>query len=321
MTEFYKIIPNYEEYQLSNFGRVRRFHKKSMNFITLKPYKGHVSLSKNGKVKCFSIAPVVRELFGKYASKFDKNIIEKPEEHWKDIKGYEGRYQISSYGRVRSFFLEKGFKYLKGNKKVSLSDGEVSLNLSIKYLMRDHFEDRRGGRPSNPLYAFDLDGKFIGRYKSTHSFKVANGTSNFCKSALTDLREGKPTVNGGMLVIREKNYTPEKIADDVKRRKRFQIKTLRHDFKIKIKNTIIITDGNFIPKGLYVGTLKDLAKREKIPNGTLKAKIHKDKNMMVKFFDGDERNLPSTKRYFHYLEFAELTKKYETKIHTKKEKS
>ena len=32
------------------------------------------------------------------------------EEHWKDIKGYEGLYQVSNLGRVKSFYKNKVLK-------------------------------------------------------------------------------------------------------------------------------------------------------------------------------------------------------------------
>lgn len=38
------------------------------------------------------------------------------EEIWKDIKDYEGLYQVSNYGRVKS--MERTVKGLKGNKKI-----------------------------------------------------------------------------------------------------------------------------------------------------------------------------------------------------------
>ena len=52
-------------------------------------------------------------------------------EEWKDIEGYEGKYQISNYGRVKSFYKNKDGKILKshdnghGYKDITLhKDGE-----------------------------------------------------------------------------------------------------------------------------------------------------------------------------------------------------
>ena len=40
-------------------------------------------------------------------------------EVWKDIKGYEGLYQISSYGRVKSLISWNGHKYIKKTKIIN----------------------------------------------------------------------------------------------------------------------------------------------------------------------------------------------------------
>ena len=34
-------------------------------------------------------------------------------ERWKDIKNYEGLYQVSSYGRIKSFIKWNGHKYIQ----------------------------------------------------------------------------------------------------------------------------------------------------------------------------------------------------------------
>ena len=33
-----------------------------------------------------------------------------PNEEWRDIEGYEGLYQISTFGRVKSFYYGKSYK-------------------------------------------------------------------------------------------------------------------------------------------------------------------------------------------------------------------
>ena len=43
------------------------------------------------------------------------------EENWKDIKGYEGRYQISNYGNVKSL------KYRHHNKISLLKKGKGAI--------------------------------------------------------------------------------------------------------------------------------------------------------------------------------------------------
>ena len=48
-------------------------------------------------------------------------------EIWKDIRGYEGIYQVSNYGRVKRFFQKGKERMLKGKKD---KDGYVEIVLS-----------------------------------------------------------------------------------------------------------------------------------------------------------------------------------------------
>lgn len=60
------------------------------------------------------------------------------EETWKDIKGYEGMYQVSELGNVRS--VDRSYKDVNGKLynlkgrvlKLSISNGYLSLNLNNK---------------------------------------------------------------------------------------------------------------------------------------------------------------------------------------------
>lgn len=40
-------------------------------------------------------------------------------EEWKDIKGYEDKYQVSNYGRIKSLWMWTGDKYIKREKILS----------------------------------------------------------------------------------------------------------------------------------------------------------------------------------------------------------
>ena len=65
--EVWKVIPNYENYHGSNYGRVKRFYKNGKEII-LKPLLSgdgylYVALSKNGKQKNFRISRLVGKLF------------------------------------------------------------------------------------------------------------------------------------------------------------------------------------------------------------------------------------------------------------------
>ena len=55
-------------------------------------------------------------------------------EIWKDIKGYEGFYQVSNIGRVRSLPVRSKTKYFKGDILTTFTDkaGYICVNLSRK---------------------------------------------------------------------------------------------------------------------------------------------------------------------------------------------
>jgi len=62
----------------------------------------------------------------KYIEQIKINLINGVKEIWKDIKDYEGMFQVSNYGRVKSF-KNKGNKILKGNID---GTGYTNVNLS-----------------------------------------------------------------------------------------------------------------------------------------------------------------------------------------------
>ena len=55
-------------------------------------------------------------------------------EHWKDIKGYEGRYQVSNLGRVKSLPVQTATKFFKGEVLTLMrhKGGYCLVNLSRK---------------------------------------------------------------------------------------------------------------------------------------------------------------------------------------------
>lgn len=72
-------------------------------------------------------------------------------EIWKDIKGYEGSYQVSNLGRIKSLKKQKGFykkdknTFLKKNKdkygylKVVLSKNKKLKNFTVHRLVAEAF--------------------------------------------------------------------------------------------------------------------------------------------------------------------------------------
>lgn len=69
-------------------------------------------------------------------------------EVWKDIKGYEGLYQVSDMGRVRS---KNGVLHLNTNtygyKHITLSKGDVQKTVVVHRLVSDAFIDNPHNKP------------------------------------------------------------------------------------------------------------------------------------------------------------------------------
>ena len=72
------------------------------------------------------------------------------EEIWRDISGYEGHYQVSNFGRVKSF--HKGGRILKpglvlGYLKVSLNSGGKVAQRKVHRLVAEAFIPNPNGKP------------------------------------------------------------------------------------------------------------------------------------------------------------------------------
>lgn len=111
-------------YKISSHGR---FLRKDSNKISV-GFHGQITLSDNSKTKNFPIDELVLKTFGIYKEGTNiqhidrdrcncrlNNLVQKDNseegEVWRSIKGYEGLYEISNYGRVkrlaRKFYSEK----------------------------------------------------------------------------------------------------------------------------------------------------------------------------------------------------------------------
>lgn len=68
----------------------------------------------------------------------------KPLEEWKDIVGYEGLYQVSNFGRVRSFkwkreYILKQFSDTKGYLRVALYKNKTCKRRFVHLIMMESF--------------------------------------------------------------------------------------------------------------------------------------------------------------------------------------
>lgn len=69
-------------------------------------------------------------------------------EIWKDINGYEGLYQVSNKGNVRSLITNKNLKQadLRGYKRVVLSKNNEVKTKQVHRLVAEAFIDNREGK-------------------------------------------------------------------------------------------------------------------------------------------------------------------------------
>lgn len=144
--------------------------------------------------------------------------VERPERR-KEIKGYGGRYEVSDLGRVYSGGLELE---LIGGRYVNLYRNGEATRASVSYLvaraflpnleMRPYVRHRNGdakdnrvenlewcevkergkaGRPemrSKGVVAYDLDGEFVGRWRSVKEASEALGVA---RSLIRNCAEGR----------------------------------------------------------------------------------------------------------------------------------
>ena len=195
MEEIWKDIKGFEgRYQVSNLGRVKRL---STSYYRDYPRKKNVlvcywpekiqTIKHTGKVRLRTIKGEIDHLFdvghlvaqqfiegymdGMEVRHIDGNITNNhvgnleiflpktiDNEEWKDVKGFEGRYQVSNMGRVRSLdrliigkngnsYIRKGQMLKpspnnnkKGYLKVSLSDGNRNYtHIEMQRLVALHF--------------------------------------------------------------------------------------------------------------------------------------------------------------------------------------
>lgn len=154
-----------------------------------------------------------------FTNKGSENAIDLSDEVWKDISGYEGKYQISSHGRVKSLFYHntKGVKregFLKvatdkkGYSRCALSLNNKLTTFKVHRLVASAFIPN----PSNLPMVNHIDGNKSNNnvsnlewcdnsYNQKHAWK--NGSRepfnnrklcNFNSFILKSLIEGKPKV-------------------------------------------------------------------------------------------------------------------------------
>ena len=112
-------------------GRV--FNNKTKKYLTILA-DGSVNTKVNGIAYHFSVTRKLNELF-------PENYVS-VNEIYKDIKGFEGLYQISNFGNVRSFVRNRILKHkidVDGYCLVNLYKNKKCTTLKVHRLVAEHF--------------------------------------------------------------------------------------------------------------------------------------------------------------------------------------
>ena len=122
MEKEWKVLNDFPQYEINPLGEVRRI--KTQRMLKLNEKDGTYRLRKDNKA--FNLS---KQRLIKYT--FENPMEDLPNEEWKDIEGYEGLYEVSNMGRVKSLLpyptLLKPFDNKNGYLLVRLcKEGKVS---------------------------------------------------------------------------------------------------------------------------------------------------------------------------------------------------
>lgn len=250
------------------------------------------------------------------------------QEYWKDIEGWEGKYQISTNKRVRKYFLKDGYRPVtihKGFVFLSNGAGKDNSSRSVNKLYKIAFgtltinQIKDNTRRGKEIIVFNHKGKFVGVFLTISSYliKTFGKKNNLTNESLKKLdKQGYIKHNGYYVVIHKGNGLQHQamiksiISKQQRKKDKLQLEKRNKQILSNINLSIIITDDKFQPIELYIGTKKSLAEREGLPVGTLKAKFHKDIKVFKKHLDGSDHRTTSTKRFFNPDEYYNLVKEY-----------
>lgn len=137
-------LDHYGEYYVSNFNQVKRIRKfpltpTELGFVAL--FDGDGNRKSMSVIKIFLNTFPIEELDIDHdlkTIKWNKKQIKTPpiDEDWRDIPGFEGRYQISKQGRVRATSI------LQDEKRIVLTDSEKKRhNVKVRKIYQKVFHE------------------------------------------------------------------------------------------------------------------------------------------------------------------------------------
>lgn len=145
MVEKWKQIESLD-YEISNLGRVRNKDGHIMQFRIIGINISVILYDKyKQKYRGFTISKLLKKYFNK--TNIDNLVKPLDGEIWKDIKGFEGLYMISNYGRIKAINYGTHYKTQllkqrtdkKGVYCVDISKNNTKFNKTVHRLVAKHF--------------------------------------------------------------------------------------------------------------------------------------------------------------------------------------
>ena len=113
MDEIWLPIPGYESaYKISNLGRIFTIKRKQCIKVHTSGSYCYATLCMNYKNKQINVKDLLDRLFSQHIWSDElSNLADLPNEEWRDISGFEGRYVVSNLGRVKSLRRPRAGKH------------------------------------------------------------------------------------------------------------------------------------------------------------------------------------------------------------------
>lgn len=114
------------------------------------------------------------------------------EEIWKDIPGYEGYYQASDQGNIRSI-------YFQGKKRIKTLKGWCTQSENVIHALENKFKIPKKGKDHwsiKPVDQFTLDGWYLNTFIS---IREAADKTNSLAPLITNCINGKKNKHNGFI--------------------------------------------------------------------------------------------------------------------------